>query len=46
MLEPVQMETQIAETCMVEDDFFYSCLVQSTYYWKAISPLPPGLKVF
>ena len=22
MLEPVQMETQIAGTCMVEDDFF------------------------
>ena len=32
MLEPVQMETQIAGTCMVEDDFFllHSCLVQST----------------
>ena len=22
MLEPIQMETQIAGTCMVEDDFF------------------------
>ena len=24
MLELVQIETQIAETCMVENDFFYS----------------------
>ena len=24
MLEAIQMETQIAETCMVEDDFFYN----------------------
>ena len=24
MMEPVQMESEIAGTCMVEDDFFYS----------------------
>ena len=32
MLEPVQMKTQIAGTCMMEDDFFSITFMLSTIY--------------
>ena len=48
MLEPVQMETQIAGTCMVEDYFLYSI-----YVWYNLPKIgrqgtssPPGMEIF
>ena len=40
MLEPAQMQTQIAGTCMVENDFFlyHSCLVQPKFVRQSTPP--------
>ena len=47
ILEAVQMETQIAETCMVEDDFSIAFMF-STIYLRLEGNVPthPGLKIF
>ena len=48
MLEPVQMETQIAGTCMVEDDFFSIAFMFSTIYLRLedkVPPPPPGIEL-
>ena len=44
MLEPVLMETQIAETCMVEDDFSIAFMF-STIYLRLEGNVPPRLKI-